>query len=521
MEKTWVSIESKISLILGAFLVATALAIAVAAGIMTSGMVKELSENLIMSKLKGDLSSMKEKARLNFSVFTYNETSKTLIDISGQDVAQNTKFVDEIQKDLGVVATIFAKDGDDFRRIVTSVKKKDGTRAVGTFLGKDSAAYKPVIEGKTYYGPANILGEPYYTAYEPIIDKGKVIGILFVGFKKSDLIAYLFNFKVRSYTILAVITLALLIITGILGRILVRRYIVRPLLEAAESMNAASSQVGSAAHQVASASANIAEGTQRQAAAVDQVDSLVSGIMDIARKNEDTARETSKIADQTRESLKRVGETVRRMEEAMRNIDAASEKTIKIIRNIDEISFKTNLLALNAAVEAARAGEAGAGFAVVADEVRNLAQRSAEAAKNSKELIEGTVEAVKEGENLAGKLSSLFAESLGTTDKVMTMVNEVSLASREQSESVRQVKQALQEVIRVTESTASGAEELSSTADELASQAAHMVETVDGYARFIRGGGGKDGKAEEKEDMPGDNVAPFPVISKETAVAEW
>ena len=517
MKKVRLSIYGKISLVLGVSLLITALAIAISAGIMTSKMATELSENLIMNKLKGDLNSIKERAKLNFSILTYNEMSKTLIDISGQDVAQNTKFVDEIQKDLGIAATIFVKDGDDFRRITTNIKKKDGTRAVGTFLGKDSAAYKPVTEGKTYYGPTKVLGEPYYTAYEPIIDQGRVIGILFVGFKKSDLLAYLFNFKVRSYTILAVVTLALLIITGILGRILVGKSIVRPSLEATDNINSASQQVGSAAHQVASASANIAEGTQRQAAAVDQVDSLISSIMDTARRNEDTARETSSIAEQTRESLKRVEETIKRMEEAMRNIDAASEKTIRIIKNIDEISFQTNILALNAAVEAARAGEAGAGFAVVADEVRNLAMRSAEAAKNSRELIESTVGAVKEGESLADKLSKLFAESLSTTDKVMTMVNEVSLASREQSESVRQVKQALQEVVKVTEATASGAEELSSTADELASQAAHMVEVIDGYVRFIRGGGAKNDKAGETEQELKNNVRPFPVIEEEVA----
>lgn len=146
------------------------------------------------------------------------------------------------------------------------------------------------------------------------------------------------------------------------------------------------------------------------------------------------------------------------------------------------------MLALNAAVEAARAGEAGAGFAVVADEVRNLAQRSADAARNSRELIESTVGAVKEGETLANNLARLFTESLGTTEKVMTMVDEISVSSREQSESVRQVKEALQEVIKVTEATASGAEELSATADELFSQASHMIATIRDFTWFIRGG---------------------------------
>lgn len=471
MKKVRLSIYGKISLVLGVSLLITALAIAISAGIMTSKMATELSENLIMNKLKGDLNSTKERAKLNFSTLTYNEMSKTLIDISGQDVAQNTKFVDEIQKDLGIAATIFVKDGDDFRRITTNIKKKDGTRAVGTFLGKDSAAYKPVTEGKTYYGPTKVLGEPYYTAYEPIIDQGRVIGILFVGFKKSDLLAYLFNFKVRSYTILAVVTLALLIITGILGRILVGKSIVRPSLEATDNINSASQQVGSAAHQVASASANIAEGTQRQAAAVDQVDSLISSIMDTARRNEDTARETSSIAEQTRESLKRVEETIKRMEEAMRNIDAASEKTIRIIKNIDEISFQTNILALNAAVEAARAGEAGAGFAVVADEVRNLAMRSAEAARNTSSLIENTITAVRKGNELTGLTQEAFKENMTISQKISQLIDEIATASQEQSHGISQINSAVAHMDKTVQQAAASAEESAAAAEELKSLA--------------------------------------------------
>ncbi|MCX7982145.1 MAG: methyl-accepting chemotaxis protein, partial [Syntrophales bacterium] len=352
---------------------------------------------------------------------------------------------------------------------------------------KNSAAYKPIMEGKTYYGPANILGEPYYTAYEPIFDQGKVVGILFVGYKKSDLIAYLYRFKVKSYSVLAITTFLLLILSVWLARKISKRSIVDPALAATNEISASSNQVGAAAKQLAISSAHISDGTQRQAAAVDEVDSLVESIMKIADNNEKVARETKKIADEAKNSLSRVSETIVRMEDAMKNINTSSEKTIKIIKTIDEISFQTNLLALNAAVEAARAGEAGAGFAVVADEVRNLAQRSAEAAKNSRVLIESTVGAIKEGESLAGNLSKLFAESLNMTDKVMTMVDEVSIASKEQSESVRQVQSALQEVIKVTEATASGAEELSATADELASQAAHMVDTITEFTRFIQG----------------------------------
>lgn len=331
-------VYARITIVVGLALCITALVISITAGIMTSQMATELSESLIMSKLKGDLNSIKERVKLEFSIFTYDEQNKTLIDVNGKDVRQNTKFVDSILADLGIVATIFVKDGDDFRRLTTSVRKKDGSRAVGTYLGKDSAAYKPVMEGKTYFGPAKILGEPYYTAYEPIFDQGKVVGIIFVGYKKSDLIAYLERFKIKSYSILAFATLMLLVIAVVAARFVLKRGVVDPALIATRDIGGAAEQVGTAARQLTSSSANLADGAQRQAAAVDEVDSIIENITKIADNNEAVARETKKIADEAKESLSKVSETIKHMEDAMRNINISSDKTIKIIKTTDQLA---------------------------------------------------------------------------------------------------------------------------------------------------------------------------------------
>ncbi|HNX60427.1 MAG TPA: Cache 3/Cache 2 fusion domain-containing protein, partial [Spirochaetota bacterium] len=138
------------------------------------------------AKLSGDINAMKIYLKEYFG--TLSLSGSTLIDEHGASVEERFNPVDEIGKDLEVAATLFVLDGDDFRRIITNIKKNDGSRAVGTMLGKNSAAYKPVMQGHKFVGEAMILGEPYYTAYDPMKDKsGKVTGIYFVGIPKAFL----------------------------------------------------------------------------------------------------------------------------------------------------------------------------------------------------------------------------------------------------------------------------------------------------------------------------------------------
>ncbi len=171
----------------------------------------------------------------------------------------------------------------------------------------------------------------------------------------------------------------------------------------------------------------------------------------------------------------------------MREISAASEETAKIIKTIDEIAFQTNLLALNAAVEAARAGEAGAGFAVVADEVRNLAIRSAEAAKNTANLIEGTVKKIKHGSGIVTKTNDAFSTVAQGAKKVGELVEEISAASNEQAQGVEQINRAIAEMEKVIQTNASGAEESASAAAEMTSQAEQMKLHVADLARIVGG----------------------------------
>ncbi len=173
----------------------------------------------------------------------------------------------------------------------------------------------------------------------------------------------------------------------------------------------------------------------------------------------------------------------------MEEISKASEETSKIIKTIDEIAFQTNLLALNAAVEAARAGEAGAGFAVVADEVRNLAMRAADAARNTAELIEGTVKKVNEGGELVATTNEAFTEVAESSSKVGELVGEIAAASNEQAEGIEQVNKAVVEMDKVVQQNAANAEESASASEEMNAQAEQMKAMVDQLVNVVGGAG--------------------------------
>jgi methyl-accepting chemotaxis protein len=200
---------------------------------------------------------------------------------------------------------------------------------------------------------------------------------------------------------------------------------------------------------------------------------------------------------------------------SMAEISKMGEETGKIIKTIDEIAFQTNLLALNAAVEAARAGEAGAGFAVVADEVRNLAQRAAGAAKNTSELIEGTIRKIKDGTVLVEKTNVDFSVVASAVTKVTELVGEISAATSEQSRGIDEVSTAIGQMDKVTQGNAANAEEIASASEELSAQAMSMEDIVRGLDSLVKGEGNAAAKTTSaSQSAPAARrKAPLPVRS--------
>jgi methyl-accepting chemotaxis protein len=197
------------------------------------------------------------------------------------------------------------------------------------------------------------------------------------------------------------------------------------------------------------------------------------------------------------------------MANAIGEITKSSEETGKIIKTIDEIAFQTNLLALNAAVEAARAGEAGAGFAVVADEVRNLAMRAAEAAKNTSDLIENTIKAVKDGNELTTATQEAFQENVEIAAKVGALVEEIAAASTEQAQGIDQVNKAVAEMDKIVQQNAANAEESASASEEMSAQSEHMKGFVENLIALVGGIKVAEKTTEQVKVEKGRHVANF------------
>jgi len=277
------------------------------------------------------------------------------------------------------------------------------------------------------------------------------------------------------------------IFLGCLIAFFLTRSVTGPIKRAINGLSEGAEQVAAAATQVSSASQSLAQGSSQQAAAIEETSASLEEMSGMTRQNADNASQADSLMQEAAQVVDGANRSMEELIKSMKEVSAASEETAKIIKTIDEIAFQTNLLALNAAVEAARAGEAGAGFAVVADEVRNLAMRAAEAAKNTANLIEGTVLKVKHGAELVEKTGGDFSRVSASTAKVKGLVAEIAAASNEQAQGVGQVNQAVNEMNSVTQQVAANAEESAASAEELNSQAEQMKGYVAELSAIVGG----------------------------------
>ncbi len=263
------------------------------------------------------------------------------------------------------------------------------------------------------------------------------------------------------------------------------RSIVKPIIGVIDGLTQSADQVDSSSGQVSSASQSLAQGSSEQAASIEETSSSLEEMSSMTRQNAENANQADNLMKETNKVVGKANDSMTELITSMDEISNASEEISKIIKTIDEIAFQTNLLALNAAVEAARAGEAGAGFAVVADEVRNLAMRAADAAKNTADLIEGTVKKVKDGGDLVANTNDAFSEVAASAAKVGNLVGEIAAASNEQAQGIAQVNTAVAEMDKIVQQNAASAEESSSASEEMNAQAVHMKKMVDELVALV------------------------------------
>ena len=284
------------------------------------------------------------------------------------------------------------------------------------------------------------------------------------------------------------IGLCLALIVGLSVAFIITRGTSRILRNVSRSLNDGSNQVASAAAQVSASSQSLAEGSSEQAASLEETSSSLEEMSSMTKRNAENAQKANDLAKQTRTAADKGTSDMQTMSAAMDAIKVSSDDITKIIKTIDEIAFQTNILALNAAVEAARAGEAGMGFAVVADEVRNLAQRSAQAAKETAGKIEGAIIKTAQGVGISKQVAETLNEIATKARQVDELVAEVAGASREQTQGITQVNTAVGQMDKVTQSNAANAEE-SAAAEELNAQAVTMKESVAELLQLVGGNG--------------------------------
>jgi methyl-accepting chemotaxis protein len=372
------------------------------------------------------------------------------------------------------LAGTVARNGADTKAVNAALAGNSDAEIITDYTGgKVLSAYAPVHVGNTTWA---LLAE---------IDEAEA----FAAIKSLQWLMLI----IGGVGVAAIATVALLVANSIAG----------PINRIISGLTAGAEQTTAAATQVSSSSQSLAQGATEQASSLEEITASIEEMASQTKQNTASAGEAKTLADSARQNADKGAEAMQRMSGAIDDIKKSSDETAKIISTIDEIAFQTNLLALNAAVEAARAGEAGKGFAVVAEEVRNLAQRSAEAARNTAELIEGSVKNADNGVAIGKEVGDVLTEIVAGNRKVSELIAEISAASDEQSQGIDQISGAVGQMDQVTQSAAANAEESASSAEELNAQAEELHRMVEQLRSVVGGSDENDGHVAAGRPAPG------------------
>jgi len=280
--------------------------------------------------------------------------------------------------------------------------------------------------------------------------------------------------------------IATFIIIFVLDNIFIQK-VIEKLNHLSENLKNISDKVSGASYELESASTRLAESSTEQASAVQETSATIEETASMVQQNNENTKHATVLSKNTKEYTVESVQATKKMMETMNDLANSSKEISNIIKTIDDIAFQTNILSLNAAVEAARAGDVGKGFAVVAEEVRSLAQRSAQAAKNTESIITKNINLSTQGLDIANKVENSLEKIHDEVKKVDELLDEISVATNEQSQGVDQINKAVSQMEQALQSNADTAEKTSESSSELLAQSASMNDMVEHLSVIING----------------------------------